>query len=251
MSPMYMAALRQAVELGQITLFDDMDLRLLAASPLVGADASGSTFANSGGSAQIVSESQAVSSAAARTSNLGRSSAASDPIDSREVAGSSNSSIDIYVASTEASTKAGAKSPQGTARTIEHVSTTKKFDKVILGTGFKPDCRALPLIRDLLDNTGKVRIVGGFPVLSMDLQWGSLPVFVVGELAALQLGPGAQSLMGARRGADMVASQLASCRLGTSTCKEEPQGAYTNIYELLAEESDYTSSEESSEDCAT
>ena len=35
MSPMYMAALRQAVELGQIMLFDDMDLRVLAASPLV------------------------------------------------------------------------------------------------------------------------------------------------------------------------------------------------------------------------
>ena len=65
MSPMYMAALRQAVELGQITLLDDMDFRLLAASRLVGADASGSISANSGGSAQIMSKSQAVSSAAA------------------------------------------------------------------------------------------------------------------------------------------------------------------------------------------
>ena len=65
MSPMYMAALRQAVELGQITLFDDLDLRLLAASPLVGADASGSTSADRGGSAKIMSASQAVSSAAA------------------------------------------------------------------------------------------------------------------------------------------------------------------------------------------
>ena len=75
------------------------------------------------------------------------------------------------------------------------------FDKVLLGTGNTTNCRALPLLRDLLDNVGTVPIVGGLPVLD---EWGCLPVVVVGQLA----GPRGSNLAGARQGADIVATNL-------------------------------------------
>mmetsp|Transcript_86852 Transcript_86852/g.221230 ORF Transcript_86852/g.221230 Transcript_86852/m.221230 type:complete len:119 (-) Transcript_86852:69-425(-) len=50
---------------------------------------------------------------------------------------------------------------------------------------------------------------GGLPVLTQDLQWGSLTkLFVIGALAALQVGPDAGNLMGLRRAAHVVAITL-------------------------------------------
>jgi hypothetical protein len=119
---------------------------------------------------------------------------------------------------------------------------TAEFDKIRLGTGVKPDCRALPSIRDLLDNCEAVPIVGGFPVLTTELQWGSLPVFVVGALAGLQLGPGALNLMGARHGADIVAAKLGvndGATTGGNICH--------NIFAALARESDSEEEDSTSE----
>ena len=121
-----------------------------------------------------------------------------------------------------------------------------EFDKILLGTGTKADCRALPLIRDLLDNGEAVQIIGGFPVLSTDLQWGSLPVFVLGALAGLQLGPGALNLMGARQGADIVATKLEDAEV-------DLQGGNRvhNVFAALAGDSDSDSAEENSSSSET
>ena len=112
--------------------------------------------------------------------------------------------------------------------------TVAEFDKILLGTGVKADCRSVPFVRDLLENCEAVPIIGGFPVLSTDLQWGSLPVFVVGALAGLQLGPGALNLMGARHGADIVATKL-----GVNDDQETGKvgGVFTNVFSALAGES--------------
>ena len=116
------------------------------------------------------------------------------------------------------------------------------FDKVLLGTGNTTNCRALPLLRDLLDNVETVPIVGGLPVLSTDLQWGCLPVFVVGELAGLQLGPGGSNLAGARQGADIVATKLG---VNEDADQGKIGGVFTNVFAALAMESDSAGSDTS------
>ena len=80
-------------------------------------------------------------------------------------------------------------------------------------------------------------------MLSTDLQWGSLPLFVVGALAGLQIGPGALNLMGARHGADIVATKL-----GVNEDPDEGKvgGVFTNVFAALAGDSDDTSEEDSS-----
>ena len=103
-----------------------------------------------------------------------------------------------------------------------------------------PGCRLL--LRDLLDNVETVPIVGGLPVLSTDLQWGCLPVFVVGELAGLQLGPGGSNLAGARQGADIVATKLG---VNQDADQGKIGGVFTNVFAALAMESDSTGSDTS------
>ncbi|CAJ1339093.1 unnamed protein product [Effrenium voratum] len=84
----------------------------------------------------------------------------------------------------------------------------RHFDLVLNACGHCPDCRNLPLISELLTDF-PVDVVGGFPVVSQDLQWGSLSqLFVMGALASLQVGPDAGNLMGLRRAAHIVANVL-------------------------------------------
>lgn len=84
----------------------------------------------------------------------------------------------------------------------------RRFDRVVLACGHRPDCAKLPLVREL-QAQWPVAVVGGLPVLSKDLQWGGCEqLFVVGALAALQVGPDAANLMGCRRAAQVVAQSL-------------------------------------------
>ncbi|CAE7214885.1 unnamed protein product [Symbiodinium pilosum] len=87
-------------------------------------------------------------------------------------------------------------------------SEMRRFDLVVNACGHVPDCRKLPLISELLENF-PTDVIGGFPVISQDLQWGSCKqLFVVGALASLQVGPDAGNLMGLRRAANIVANVL-------------------------------------------
>eukprot|EP00438_Fugacium_kawagutii_P006816 Skav227014 [mRNA] locus=scaffold456:55310:56680:+ [translate_table: standard] len=82
------------------------------------------------------------------------------------------------------------------------------FDFIVNATGHRPDCRQLRLIGELL-KTAPVDVVGGFPTLSADLQWGNFKqLFIMGALASLQVGPDAGNLMGLRRAAQIVANAL-------------------------------------------
>ena len=67
-------------------------------------------------------------------------------------------------------------------------------------------------------------------MLSTDLQWGCLPVFVVGELAGLQLGPGGSNLAGARQGADIVATKLG---VNEDVDQGKIGGVFTNVFAAL------------------
>lgn len=74
-------------------------------------------------------------------------------------------------------------------------------DHVWLGTGFTHDARAGTLTSQLLDAVS-VTVVDGLPVLEPDLSWGGSSVYVSGALAALEVGPAARGLAGARMAAE-------------------------------------------------
>ena len=112
-------------------------------------------------------------------------------------------------------------------------------DHIVLGTGSAADCLALPLLADLHERH-PTEIFGGLPAVGRDLRWAAgLPVFVVGGLAALELGPDASNLMGARRAAEIVAQHLGAYDELESADK---YNVHTNLYAAL--EFDEDSSEE-------
>jgi len=90
---------------------------------------------------------------------------------------------------------------------VKLAGRTRHFNRIVLACGHRPDCLALPLLRDLCSRW-PVPVVGGLPVVSKDLQWGERQVFVVGALAGLAVGPDAANLMGCRRAAQVVAVGL-------------------------------------------
>ena len=55
-----------------------------------------------------------------------------------------------------------------------------------------------------------LNMLGGLPVLTERLQWGDLPVHVMGNVAALELGPDATNMNGAVRGAFRIWPAVAS-----------------------------------------
>lgn len=82
------------------------------------------------------------------------------------------------------------------------VNTDKSIaaDYLICATGTQIDISSDPLLAKL-QAIHPVRLVGGLPVLSEQLQWGDLPIHLMGGPAALELGPDAVNMSGAARGA--------------------------------------------------
>ncbi|CAE8607476.1 unnamed protein product, partial [Polarella glacialis] len=81
----------------------------------------------------------------------------------------------------------------------------RRFDRIVAACGHAPQCCSIPVVHELIAKS-PVELAGGLPQLSPDLQWGEhKQLFVVGALAALQVGPDAGNLMGIRRAAQIVA----------------------------------------------
>eukprot|EP00747_Dinoflagellata_sp_TGD_P067805 gnl/TRDRNA2_/TRDRNA2_155449_c1_seq1.p1 gnl/TRDRNA2_/TRDRNA2_155449_c1~~gnl/TRDRNA2_/TRDRNA2_155449_c1_seq1.p1 ORF type:complete len:447 (+),score=75.96 gnl/TRDRNA2_/TRDRNA2_155449_c1_seq1:143-1342(+) len=117
----------------------------------------------------------------------------------------------------------------------------RRFDHVVLATGHRPDCMALPLLQSM-QAQWPVEVIGGLPVLTHDLQWGdNEQLFLVGALAALQVGPDAANLMGCRRAANVVAQSL-GLRLWFRT------SVYVNRYAAFADSEDEDESDAESTD---
>ena len=119
----------------------------------------------------------------------------------------------------------------------------RSFDLIVNACGHVPDCRRLPLITELLKEF-PAEVIGGFPVISQDLQWGEAKqLFVVGALASLQVGPDAGNLMGLRRAAHIVANVL-----GLRTWLKDTASVLGNIrgnrYAALDSDSDSDSDSE-------
>jgi len=82
-------------------------------------------------------------------------------------------------------------------------------DYLICATGTCVDISVDPLLANL-QTMHPLRLVGGLPVLSEQLQWGQLPIHLMGNLAALELGPDAVNMSGALRGAYRIWPALTS-----------------------------------------
>ncbi|GCL37006.1 hypothetical protein SR1949_21130 [Sphaerospermopsis reniformis] len=77
------------------------------------------------------------------------------------------------------------------------------FDYIWLATGTKFDVTTEPLLQDILA-TYPIQIVNGLPVLDTYLRWPGCELFIMGGLAALQVGPTARNLSGARMACEKI-----------------------------------------------
>jgi cation diffusion facilitator CzcD-associated flavoprotein CzcO len=83
-----------------------------------------------------------------------------------------------------------------------------EFDHVILATGSQAAPMSSPLFQQI-QSEFDLPTLDGFPLLDGSLRWiDEEDLFVVGASAVLELGPGALNLMGAMRGATILAEAL-------------------------------------------
>ncbi|NES76190.1 MULTISPECIES: FAD/NAD(P)-binding protein [Okeania] len=80
-------------------------------------------------------------------------------------------------------------------------------DRIWLATGTKLDVTQQPILKEVL-HTHPVKIVNGLPVLDEYLCWSGCKLFIMGGLAALQVGPVARNLSGARMASSRIVSAL-------------------------------------------
>ncbi|KAM4060966.1 l-lysine 6-monooxygenase (NADPH-requiring) domain-containing protein [Hirsutella rhossiliensis] len=79
------------------------------------------------------------------------------------------------------------------------------FDFIYFATGIQTDFSSLPYLRKMMDKY-PIQGHGGLPCLNEDLMWADgVPLFLVGRLASLRLGPAAPNIGGAKLGAERVA----------------------------------------------
>lgn len=89
------------------------------------------------------------------------------------------------------------------------------IDRIWLATGSQLDATAHPLLQQVL-NTHPTEIVNGLPVVDEYLRWQGCELFMMGGLAALQVGPTARNLSGARAASDRIVSALTKASLSFS-----------------------------------
>lgn len=79
------------------------------------------------------------------------------------------------------------------------------FDYIYFATGVQTNASDLPYLKKIREKF-PIPSFGGFPCINEDLMWTeNVPLFCVGRLSALQLGPAAPNIGGAKLGAERVA----------------------------------------------
>jgi hypothetical protein len=77
-----------------------------------------------------------------------------------------------------------------------------------LATGTRFDAQAEPLLAQQVMKQYPNPIVNGFPILDEHLRWAGCELFIMGGLAALQVGPTARNISGARMASDLIVPAL-------------------------------------------
>jgi cation diffusion facilitator CzcD-associated flavoprotein CzcO len=90
-----------------------------------------------------------------------------------------------------------------------------KCDRIWYATGTRFDATTDPLFSHIIDSY-PTPIVKGLPVLDEHLRWPGCELFVMGGLAALQLGPVARNLYGARMASERIVPALTKSSVGLS-----------------------------------
>ncbi|MBD2326082.1 FAD/NAD(P)-binding protein [Alkalinema sp. FACHB-956] len=80
-------------------------------------------------------------------------------------------------------------------------------DRIWLATGSTLHVQQQPLLQEML-TTHPIPQIHGLPVLTPNLSWGKQALYLMGGLAALQVGPTARNLSGARMASDRIVDGL-------------------------------------------
>ncbi|KFG79085.1 FAD binding domain protein [Metarhizium anisopliae] len=92
-----------------------------------------------------------------------------------------------------------------TVATDPPVADMPCFDYIYFATGIQTDVSKLPYLKTMRDKY-PIDSYGGFPCINDDLMWNNdVPLFLLGRLSALKLGPAAPNIGGAKLGAERVA----------------------------------------------
>lgn len=92
-----------------------------------------------------------------------------------------------------------------TVQTEPEIEGMPQIDYIYFATGIQSDFMSLPYLQTMIQKH-PIKGFGGFPCLTEDLMWTKdVPLFMTGRLAALQLGPAAPNIGGAKVGAERVA----------------------------------------------
>ncbi|MDB9402558.1 hypothetical protein PN459_21645 [Microcystis aeruginosa CS-567/02-A1] len=75
---------------------------------------------------------------------------------------------------------------------------------------------AEPLFTEILE-TYPISIVNGLPVLDDYLRWSGCELFIMGGLAALQVGPTARNLSGARMASEKIFQAIVKSKMAYAT----------------------------------
>lgn len=94
---------------------------------------------------------------------------------------------------------------QWTVTTNPPTPNLPHFDYIYFATGIQSDFTTLPYLQTIL-RKHPIPGYGGFPCVTENLMWNKdIPLFMAGRLAALQLGPAAPNIGGAKIGAERIA----------------------------------------------
>ncbi|MGQ9872959.1 SidA/IucD/PvdA family monooxygenase [Leptodesmis sp.] len=88
----------------------------------------------------------------------------------------------------------------------------QNIDRIWLATGSQLNATKHPLLKDVLE-TYPIEVVKGLPVVDEHLRWQRCELFIMGGLAALQVGPTARNLSGARAVSDRIVPALTKSSL--------------------------------------
>ncbi len=91
-------------------------------------------------------------------------------------------------------------------------------DRIWLSTGSKFDVTTEPLLKEILE-AYPIPIVNGLPVLDTYLRWSGCELFIMGGLAALQVGPTARNLSGARMASEKIVPAIIKPRIASFHAK--------------------------------
>ncbi|XP_012675226.2 uncharacterized protein zgc:113276 [Clupea harengus] len=95
-------------------------------------------------------------------------------------------------------------------------------DKIWLSTGCKLDVKQDPMLSDIMKEF-PIQVIDGWPCILENLQWDAgCPLYVMGQYAALQIGPHAVNLAGGQAASFRIARDILSHHSGKGQTKTTP-----------------------------